>query len=139
MPRSRKATKSQTGAESSAKSSARAGPRTSAQNFSISLDPTVVQRALNEAVRTLNSPEYRDQVTKMTQSSIANSLQTFQRLTELSGRLAKMDNQSIESVVSGSINDLTRAFLQYNSDQLVLLQKLSARTLEILNGQVSKG
>jgi hypothetical protein len=132
LPRSRKA-KSQTEAGPGAKkTSARA------QNVSINLDPTVVQRALNEAARTLNSPEYREQVTKMTQSSIANSLQTFQRLTQLSGRLSKMDNQSIESVVNGSINDLTRAFLQYNSDQLVLLQKLSARTLEILNGQVSK-
>lgn len=130
MPRSRKAARSKTGAGSGAKARA--------QNVSINLDPTVVQRALNEAVRTLNSPEYREQVTKMTQSSIANSLQTFQRLTQLSGRLSKMDNQSIESVVNGSINDLTRAFLQYNSDQLVLLQKLSARTLEILNGQVSK-
>lgn len=130
MPRSRKGARSQTGAES--------GAKTSARNVSINLDPTVVQRALNEAVRTLNSPEYREQVTKMTQSSIANSLQTFQRLTQLSGRLSKMDNQSIESVVNGSINDLTRAFLQYNSDSLILLQKLSARTLEILNGQVSK-
>ena len=130
MAKSRKTTRSQTGAAS--------GAKTSAQNVSINLDPTVVQRALNEALRTLNSPEYRDQVTKMTQSSLANSLQTFQRLTQLSGRLSKMDNQSIESVVNGSINDLTRAFLQYNSDQLVLLQKLSARTLEILNGQVSK-
>ncbi len=102
------------------------------------MDPTVVQRVLNEAVRTLNSPEYREQVTKMTQSSIANSLQTLQRLAQLSGRLSRMDNQSIESVVSGSINDLTRAFLQYNSDQLVLLQKLSARTLEILNAEVAK-
>jgi hypothetical protein len=130
LPRSKKAAKSRTGAGS--------GAKTTAQNVSINLDPTVVQRALNEALRTLNSPEYRDQVTKMTQSSLANSLQTFQRLTQLSGRLSRMDNQSIESVVNGSINDLTRAFLQYNSDQLVLLQKLSARTLEILNGQVSK-
>jgi hypothetical protein len=103
-----------------------------------SLDPTAVQRALNAAVGTLNSPEYREQVTKMAQSSITNSLQTFQRLTQLSGRLSTMDSRSIESVVQGSITDLTRAFLQYNSDQLVLLQKLSARTLEILNGEVSK-
>lgn len=130
MPRSSRAKKAQTRAGPSAKARA--------QNVSINLDPTVVQRALNEALRTLNSPEYRDQVTKMTQSSLANSLQTFQRLTQLSSRLSKMDNQSIASVVNGSINDLTRAFLQYNSDQLVLLQKLSARTLEILNGQVSK-
>jgi len=129
LPKTRKA-KSQATAGSGAKPSAR--------NVSINLDPAVVQRALNEALKTLNSPEYRDQVTKMTQSSLANSLQTFQRLTQLSGRLSRMDNQSIESVVNGSINDLTRAFLQYNSDQLVLLQKLSARTLEILNGQASK-
>ena len=126
MPKSQRAAKSQAPGST--------GPR----NVAINLDPTVVQRALNEAVKTLNSPEYREQVTKMTQASITNSLQTFQKLTQLSGRLSTMDNQTIESVVQGSITDLTRAFLQYNSDQLVLLQKLSARTLEILNGEVSK-
>jgi len=126
LPKSRKATKPKAGAAHAAHSS------------SINIDPTVVQRALNEAVKTLNSPEYRAQVTKMTQASIVNSLQTFQRLSQLSGRLSKMDNKSIETVVQGSITDLTRAFLQFNSDQLVLLQKLSARTLEILDSEVSK-
>jgi hypothetical protein len=129
LPKSRKATKPKAGAAHAAHA---------ARSSTISIDPAVVQRALNEAVKTLNSPEYRTQVTKMTQASIVNSLQTFQRLTQLSGRLSKMDNKSIETVVQGSITDLTRAFLQFNSDQLVLLQKLSARTLEILDGEVSK-
>ncbi len=137
MPKSKRTAKPRAGPEKrgTAIGAGRTGPR----NISINLDPTVVQRALNEALKTLNSPEYRDQVTKMTQSSLANSLQTLQRLAQLSGRLSRMDNRSIESVVSGSINDLTRVFLQYNSDQLVLLQKLSARTLEILNAEVEKG
>ena len=100
--------------------------------MAINLDPAVVQRALNEAAKTLSSPEYREQVTKMAQASLTNSLQSLQKLNQLSGRLSKMDNETIDSVVRRSINDLTRAFLQYNSDQLVLLQKLSARTLEIL-------
>jgi hypothetical protein len=130
LPKSRKAAaaaKSQTDSRSPA-------PR----NVVINLDPAVVQKALNEAVKTLNSPEYREQVTKMTQASITNSLQTLQRLGQLSGRLSSLDNASIESVVRGSITDLTRAFLQFNSDQLVLLQKLSARTLEILDTEASK-
>ena len=61
-----------------------------------------------------------------------------QRLSQVSERLARMDNKTIESVVRDSITDLTKAVLQYKSDQLVLLQKLSARTLEILDSQMVK-
>ena len=46
-----------------------------------------------------------------------------------------MDNETMSKVVQGSIDDLTRAFLQFNSDQMVLLQRLSAKTLEILDNQ----
>jgi hypothetical protein len=86
-------------------------------------------------MKTLSNPEYQQQLTKLTQSSIVNSLQTFQRLSTLSTRLSNMDNETISEVVEGSIDDLTRALLQFNSDQLVLLQRLSARTLEILDAQ----
>jgi predicted DNA-binding protein len=95
----------------------------------------VIQRVLNQALKTLSNPEYQQQLTKLTQSSIVNSLQTFQRLSTLSTRLSNMDNETMSEVVEGSIDDLTRALLQFNSDQLVLLQRLSARTLEILDAQ----
>ena len=101
----------------------------------IELDPRVVQRVLNQAMKTLSNPEYQQQLTKLTQSSIVNSLQTFQRLSTLSTRLSNMDSETMSEVVEGSIDDLTRALLQFNSDQLVLLQRLSARTLEILDAQ----
>lgn len=135
MPKSRKSAKPAAGEDHPVH---RHHASTTTTTGTINLDPTVVQRALNEAVKTLNSPEYRTQVTKMTQASIVNSLQTFQRLNQLSERLARMDNKTIESVVHDSITDLTKAVLQYNSDQLVLLQKLSARTLEILDSQAVK-
>jgi len=86
-------------------------------------------------MKTLSNPEYQQQLTKLTQSSIVNSLQTFQRLSTLSTRLSNMDSETMSEVVEGSMDDLTRALLQFNSDQLVLLQRLSARTLEILDAQ----
>ena len=86
-------------------------------------------------MKTLTDPEYQQQMTKLTQASIVNSLQTLQRLSTLSTRLSKMDNEAMSNMVEGSIDDLTRALLQCNSDQLVLLQKLSARTLEILDSR----
>lgn len=89
-------------------------------------------------MKTLTNPEYQQQLTKLAQASITNSLQTFQRLSTLSTRLSKMDNQTMSSLVEGSIDDLTRAFLQFNSDQMVLLQRLSAKTLEILDSQASQ-
>jgi len=114
------------------------GAATTPNRNVIELDPRVVQRALNQAVKTFTNPEYQQQLTKFTQASVVNSLQTFQKMSTLSTRLSKMDNETMSNVVEGSINDLTRAFLQFNSDQLVLLQKLSARTLEILDTQAGQ-
>jgi len=101
----------------------------------INVDPRTVQRALSQAVKTFSDPEYQAQITKLTQASITNSLQTIQKMGVLSGRLSKLNDADMNAVVEESINDLTRAILQFNSDQLVLVQKLSARTLEILENQ----
>ena len=101
----------------------------------INVDPRTVQRALSQAVKTFSDPEYQAQITKLTQASITNSLQTIQKMGVLSGRLSKLNDADMNTVVEESINDLTRAILQFNSDQLVLVQKLSARTLEILENQ----
>jgi hypothetical protein len=101
----------------------------------LNVDPRTVQRALNQAIKTFSDPEYQAQITKLTQASIANSLQTIQKMSLLSGRLSKLNSADMNTVVEGSMNELTKAILQFNSDQLVLLQKLSARTLEILENQ----
>jgi cytoplasmic iron level regulating protein YaaA (DUF328/UPF0246 family) len=101
----------------------------------VNVDPRTVQRVLNQAIKTFSDPEYQAQITKLTQASIANSLQTIQKMSVLSGKLSKLNSADMSTVVEGSINDLTKAILQFNSDQLVLLQKLSARTLEIIENQ----
>ena len=103
----------------------------------INVDPRMVQRVLNEVLKTFTSPEYQQQVTKLSQASITNSLQAIQKMSMLSGKLSKMDSQEMSNVVERSVNDLTKAFMQFNTDQFVLLQKLSARTLEILDDQSS--
>jgi len=113
------------------------GPKGPASNNTVNVDPRTVQRILNTALKTFSDPEYQAQITKLTQASITNSLQTIQKMSVLSGKLSKLNNADMNTVVEGSINDLTRAILQFNQDQLVLLQKLSARTLEILENQTS--
>jgi hypothetical protein len=107
----------------------------SAATTVINVDPKTVQRVLSHAVKAFSNPEYQAQITKLTQASITNSLQTIQKMRSLSGRLSKLNDKDMSTVVEGSINDLTRAILQFNSDQMVLLQKLSTRTLEILENQ----
>ncbi len=107
----------------------------SASRTVVNVDPRTVQRALNQAIKTFSDPEFQAQITKLTQASIANSLQTIQKMSVLSGKLSKLNSADMSTVVEGSINDLTKAILQFNSDQLVLLQKLSARTLEIIENQ----
>ena len=88
----------------------------------------MIERALNQALKTLNNPEYQQQMTKLTQLSIANSLATFQRLGSSPHGSPSMDSETMSAVVEASINHLTRAFLQFNTDQVVLLQRLSALT-----------
>ena len=117
----------------SRKRRSRYGDASAAGSAAPELDPKAVKGALNQAIKTLTNPEYQEQLSKLTQEAILNSVQTFQSLGLLSGRLSKLDDKSMAEIVEGSIDDLTRAFLQYNSEQLVLLQRLSARTLEILD------
>lgn len=95
--------------------------------------PRSIQRAINKIVGTLNNPEYQEQLTRLTQASVTNSLQTVQKLSHFSERMSKLDNRGWESLINGSIDDLMRAYLQFNSDLTVLLQKLSNKTIEILD------
>ena len=115
------------------KKRARSGAASAAGSSIPELNQKAVKGALNKAIKTLSNPEYQEQLSKLTQEAILNSVQTFQSLGLLSSRLSKLDGKSMAEIVDGSIDDLTRAFLQYNSEQLVLLQRLSARTLEILD------
>lgn len=92
-----------------------------------------IQRAMNKVVGTLSDPDYQEQVTKLAQASANNSLETLQKLIQVSERLSKLDNKGWDSLINGSIDDLMRAYLQFNSDLIVLLQKQSSKTIDILD------
>ncbi len=92
-----------------------------------------VQRAMNKVVANLSNPDYQEQVTKLAQASANNSLETFQKLIQVSERVSKLDNKGWDSLIDGSIDDLMRAYLQFNSDLIVLLQKQSSKTIAILD------
>ena len=99
----------------------------------ITLHPRSVQRAMNKIVGTLNNPDYQEQMTKITQASVTNSLQTLQKLSQIYERTCKLDNKGWDTLINGSIDDLMRAYLQFNSDLTVLIQKLSNKTIEIFD------
>lgn len=99
----------------------------------IIIHPRSIQRAINKIAGTLNNPEYQEQLTKLTQTSVKNSLQTLQKMSQLSQRVSKLDDRGWESLISSSIDDLMRTYLQFNSDLVVLLQKLSSKTTDILD------
>jgi hypothetical protein len=101
--------------------------------FLILIDPVSVQRAMEHIYKNLKDPLYSEQLTKLTQVSISHSLNTLQKLNQFSQQASKMDNEGMSKVVENSIDDLMRTYLQFSSDLLVLLQKLSSRTIEILD------
>ncbi|MCZ7381837.1 MAG: hypothetical protein O8C64_09785 [Candidatus Methanoperedens sp.] len=88
---------------------------------------------MNKVVGNLSDPDYQEQVTKLAQASANNSLETLQKLIQVSERMSKLDNKGWDSLIDGSINDLMRAYLQFNSDLIVLLQKQSSKTIDILD------
>ena len=99
----------------------------------INIDPDSAQRVLNQILDTLARPEYQDQVKRFAQDSLSSSLQTLRGVNSVSSTLMKMDQQGIEGVIKDSSDDLVKAYLQFTSDLLVLLQRLSARTIEIID------
>ena len=102
----------------------------------IKIDARAIQRALNKIVGTINNPEYQEQMTSLTQAAVTNSLKTLQKMTQISTRMTKLDEEGWENLVNTSVDDLMRSYLKFNSDLLDLLQKLSVRTTEILERSV---
>jgi hypothetical protein len=97
-----------------------------------------IQRAMNKVVGNLSDPDYQEQVTKLAQASANNSLETLQKLVQVSERMSKLDNKGWDSLIDGSVNDLMRAYLQFNSDLIVLLQKQSSKTIDILDAALPR-
>ncbi len=99
----------------------------------MTINPRSVQKAMNKVVANLSNPDYQEQVTKLAQASANNSLETLQKLVQVSERVSKLDNKGWDTLIDGSIDDLMRAYLQFNSDLIVLLQKQSSKTIAILD------
>jgi hypothetical protein len=99
----------------------------------IKINPRAIQRAINKIAGTINNPEYQEQMTKLTQAAVTNSLKTLQKMTQISARMTKLDEEGWENLVNTSVEDLMRSYLQFNSDLVDLMQKLSTKTTEILD------
>lgn len=111
----------------------RSKPATAPRPMPVILNPRSIQRAINKVVGTLGDPEYQEQVTKLTQASAKNSVETLQKIAVFSDRLSRLDNKGWDSLINNSIDDLMLSYLQFNSDLIVLLQKQSSKTLDILD------
>ena len=95
-------------------------------------NPKTVQKAIDQIVSTLNNPEYKDQLTKLTQVSVNNTVQTAQRLSKASARMSKLSNEEMTELVSNSVSDMMRLYIQFNTELLTLVQKVSNRAVDIL-------
>jgi hypothetical protein len=96
-------------------------------------NPESIQQALNQINATLNDPKYQEQLKKLAQLSVANSLMTVRKLGQLSERITQLDSGGLDKMVSSSVSDLIRLSLQFNSDLLGLIQKMSNQTVDILD------
>ncbi len=93
---------------------------------------------MNRVIETLNDPKYQEQLTKLTQASISDSLQTLQKFREFSTHASKLDKEGMNSLVNNSIGDLMRSYLQFNTELILLMQKMSSRSLEILDNAIQE-
>ena len=113
-------------ANTKAKSTAEANPKTVMPN------PKTVQKAIDQIVNTLNNPEYKDQITKLTQASVNTTVQTAQRLSKATKKMSKLNNEEMTELVSNSVSDMMRLYIQFNTELLTLVQKVSNRAVDII-------
>lgn len=102
------------------------------------LDPRTIEQAMNRVIETLNDPAYQEQLTKLTQASVSDSLQTLQKFRQFSTRASKLDREGMNSLINDSIGDLMRTYIQFNTDMITLMQKLSSRSVEILDNAIQE-
>jgi hypothetical protein len=114
------------------KTTTRAKSATEAIPKTVMPNPKTVQKAIDQIVTTLNNPEYKDQLTKLTQASVNNTVQTAQRLGKASARMSKLNNEEMTELVSNSVSDMMRLYLQFNTELLTLVQKVSNRAVDII-------
>lgn len=114
------------------KTTTRAKSATEAIPKTVMPNPKTVQKAIDQIVTTLNNPEYKDQLTKLTQASVNNTVQTAQRLSKASARINKLNNEEMTELVSNSVSDMMRLYIQFNTELLTLVQKVSNRAVDII-------
>jgi hypothetical protein len=114
------------------KTSARAKSASETISKTVMPNPKTVQKAIDQIVNTLNNPEYKDQLTKLTQASVNNTVQTAQRLSKASARMSKLNNEEMTELVSNSVSDMMRLYIQFNTELLTLVQKVSNRAVDII-------
>ena len=116
--------------------SRKANPKTqhaaAAKSKTVMPNPKTVQKAIDQIVSTLNNPEYKDQLTKLTQASVNNTVQTAQKLGKVTARMSKLDNEEMTALVSNSVGDMMRLYIQFNTELLTLMQKVSNRAVDII-------
>ena len=103
-----------------------------AKSKTVMPNPKTVQKAIDQIVSTLNNPEYKDQLTKLTQASVNNTVKTVQRLGKVTARMSKLDNEEMTALVSNSVGDMMRLYIQFNTELLTLVQKVSDRAVDII-------
>ena len=116
----------------SVKKDANRSKRVAASSKTVMPNPKTVQKAIDQIVSTLNNPEYKDQLTKLTQISVNNAVQTAQRLSKATARMSNMDSEEMTAMVSNSVGDMMRLYLQFNTELLNLVQKVSNRAVDII-------
>jgi len=114
------------------KASAKTKRASTANPKTVMPNPKTVQKAIDQIVSTLNNPEYKDQLTKLTQASVNNTVQTAQRLSKVTARMSKLDNEEMTALVSNSVADMMRLYIQFNTELLTLVQKVSNRAVDII-------
>jgi hypothetical protein len=95
-------------------------------------NPKTVQKAIDQIANTLNNPDTRAQLTKLTQASVNNTVQTAQRLSKATARMSKLNNEEMTELVSNSVSDMMRLYIQFNTELLTLVQKVSNRAVDII-------
>ena len=104
----------------------------------ITLDLCTVRRAINKVAGTLCNPDYQEKMATYTKDSLSNSVDTLQKLTQISCRLSCLDRKGWDCLINCSIDELMSKNLEINQKLIGILQEQSSTTIEILEKNLDK-
>jgi hypothetical protein len=96
------------------------------------LDEDFLQQTVEKMLRTINEPEYREEIKRTVDFSYTTTLEILERLAKLGSELSLMDKDEKSRMLNNIVPGFIKSNISLTIELMGILQKQSAIFLDIL-------